>query len=497
MGLVNHQLNNNCPHADYLDYCPGSSAAKRAAAGKGLQQAEEDEADTDDLCIFWAAGADVAAGQEVCTSYGHLLPDVALLQYGVLLQDTRATGAAAAAAGAEHPELNAMDRHDFDPRQPFAPPKSGHEAPVPFSGTPQEALAEVLRLVMRHNNLTAIEAHQAAAAVNLSPYDRGGMLLAQMRVWRQRRIAALEAEIERLLTAYGLSREAVQQHVALLVKQQREWQEQAEAAEADAEARAAVMSSSAAADSQRAAASAAVAAAAAAAAAGGDGDDLDPWQDVVRWVEQHGAVVNVDVRHVSSEAGRAIFTQRAMQKGELLVALPLDLAFSAAKHGGNGPNELAAANLLAMMADPAHAMQTYFASLPTSEELLSPLVSMPEQYLPLLQSDVAVESVVIFQRHMNQFWEAYQEDLQQQVPGVTLEDFKWARALLATRFFGGDAEHGNLLLPLLDMANHKRHCPNYQVVLPCPTDESRRCVHWVAGSYCCPARRCATSTSSC
>jgi hypothetical protein len=50
--------------------------------------------------------------------------------------------------------------------------------------------------------------------------------------------------------------------------------------------------------------------------------------------------VNVDVRYVSPEAGRAVFTQRAMKKGELLVALPLDLAFSAAKHGGNGPNEV-------------------------------------------------------------------------------------------------------------------------------------------------------------
>jgi hypothetical protein len=142
MALANHQVNNNCPHADYLDYCPGSSAAKQAAAGK------EDEADAeaaiDDLCIFWAAGADVMPGQEVCTSYGYLLPDVALLQYGLLLQDSNATTAAAAGAdagGAERLELNAMDRHDFNPKQPFAPLQSGHEAPEPFSGeipTPEQ-----------------------------------------------------------------------------------------------------------------------------------------------------------------------------------------------------------------------------------------------------------------------------------------------------------------------------------------------------------------------
>lgn len=42
-----------------------------------------------------------------------------------------------------------------------------------------------------------------------------------------------------------------------------------------------------------------------------------------------------------------------------------------------------------------------------------------------------VESVNIFQQRVNQFWEAYQPDFQAQVPGVTLEDFKWARALVS------------------------------------------------------------------
>jgi hypothetical protein len=47
-------------------------------------------------------------------------------------------------------------------------------------------------------------------------------------------------------------------------------------------------------------------------------------------------------------------------------------------------------------------------------------------------------------------------------------------------------------LPLLDMANHMRHCPNYQVVAPCPSDEARRCVHWLAGSYLLPGQEVCT-----
>jgi hypothetical protein len=137
---------------------------------------------------------------------------------------------------------------------------------------------------MRHTNLTAIEAHKAAAAVSPSPYDRGGILLAQMRVWRQRRIAALEAEIERLIRSYGLDQTAVQQRVAALVKQQEEWQAHAKAAKAAAAAKVASASSAAAATEQ-----------AADAGSAGTGDS-DPWQDVVHWVKEHGAVVSGALR---------------------------------------------------------------------------------------------------------------------------------------------------------------------------------------------------------
>jgi hypothetical protein len=113
-----------------------------------------------------------------------------------------------------------------------------------------------------------------------------------MRVWRQRRIAALEAEIERLIRSYGLDQTAVQQRVAELVKQQEEWQARAKAAKAAAAAKAAGASSAAAAVSQ--AADAVVTADAGSAGAG----DSDPWQDVVHWVKEHGAVVSGALRVV-------------------------------------------------------------------------------------------------------------------------------------------------------------------------------------------------------
>jgi hypothetical protein len=45
---------------------------------------------------------------------------------------------------------------------------------------------------------------------------------------------------------------------------------------------------------------------------------------------------------------------------------------------------------------------------------------------------VQVESVNIFQQRVDQFWQAYEADFKAQVPGVTLDDFKWARALVGS-----------------------------------------------------------------
>jgi hypothetical protein len=78
-----------------------------------------------------------------------------------------------------------------------------------------------------------------------------------------------------------------------------------------------------------------------------------------------------------------------------------------------------------------------------------------------------VESVNIFQQRVNQFWEAYQEDLQKQVPGVTLDDFKWARALVSTIFEKPASTHVQSMLHKGDISAakinmHPTHVPPEQ-----------------------------------
>jgi hypothetical protein len=79
LDLTNHHT--NCTnHYTYLP-CATPAAAVAAAAARTApperQAAAVDAAEREELCLFWFAGRAVAAGEEVCNTYGHLTPDQA------------------------------------------------------------------------------------------------------------------------------------------------------------------------------------------------------------------------------------------------------------------------------------------------------------------------------------------------------------------------------------------------------------------------------------
>lgn len=55
--------------------------------------------------------------------------------------------------------------------------------------------------------------------------------------------------------------------------------------------------------------------------------------------------------------------------------------------------QVAAANLALELPDPQSPWRAYWDALPTAEELLCPLVSLPTAYLPLLNSQPLVSSL--------------------------------------------------------------------------------------------------------
>jgi len=126
LDMANH--NNSCPHYNTFSAC---------------------QSDPDRECVYFTAGADIKAGEEVCYWYGHLLPDRAFLEYGFLPEVLGSNPAASnagkpakskkrvrkstKAAEAQMPALPlfSIDRHDFDASEPLV---KLQEPPKAFSG---------------------------------------------------------------------------------------------------------------------------------------------------------------------------------------------------------------------------------------------------------------------------------------------------------------------------------------------------------------------------
>lgn len=131
LDMANHK--NGCKHnigvrpCDELTPSASKSNGNNAQPSTGLLN-------TTRVCVYWKAGADLNAGEEVCLPYGYMLPDRAMLQYGFLPAELSTS---AAAADLKVP-LFGMDRHDFKQLSAEGLPwgfwNDNDTSPEPFSG---------------------------------------------------------------------------------------------------------------------------------------------------------------------------------------------------------------------------------------------------------------------------------------------------------------------------------------------------------------------------
>ena len=178
-----------------------------------------------ETCCVVRTRTAIQKGDEVCNAYGHLTPDMALIQYGFLLPEVE-EAAAAAADGAEEaggvsgsgggkagapplPPLSLVDAAGFEPADLW---RERAAAPARTSGGRAALEAERARLAALLADLRrdgpALEAAAAALVAGNSSSGaqtssggggaRGGAVAAMVLKWRRQRVAAIEAEIARL-----------------------------------------------------------------------------------------------------------------------------------------------------------------------------------------------------------------------------------------------------------------------------------------------------------
>lgn len=173
---------NDCPHSNSFGPCEFNSSRE---------------------CVYFTAGAHVAAGEEVCFFYGYLLPDRALLEYGYLPQHHGLGKAVRASsthntAGTLTLELFGIDRHDSNTN--IEPLMKLYNRPTPFMTTNQSDMASRVT-VLQHLHQQLQDGDHTAEAIYLNGPavgDKDGWFLQQLLLWRQQRQAAVVAEINRL-----------------------------------------------------------------------------------------------------------------------------------------------------------------------------------------------------------------------------------------------------------------------------------------------------------
>ncbi|EFJ50972.1 hypothetical protein VOLCADRAFT_103616 [Volvox carteri f. nagariensis] len=128
--------------------------------------------------LYFMAGENINAGDEVCYSYGSLRDDYAVAHYGFLpdLEDP--------------PRLALVDTPDYNPNKPYS-----HDEPPseePFDGTPAELRAEMERLQLIYNEIKA-------TPDVLPPTPKGqDYVYDLLKALEERRLNALAYEIRRI-----------------------------------------------------------------------------------------------------------------------------------------------------------------------------------------------------------------------------------------------------------------------------------------------------------
>lgn len=184
LDMANHK--NNCPHSNIFGPC---------------------RFDSNRECVYFTAGADLAAGDEVCFYYGYLLPDRALLEYGFLPQQetdiwnkqSLLDGPAVTPAATQKAlDLSGIDRHDADMNS--HPLRRLYFEPAEFVGeTSAQTTVRIHALQLLLEQLRSGDRNaEQIKGQGPAEGDHDGCFLSHLLSWRIQRQQAIAAEIGRL-----------------------------------------------------------------------------------------------------------------------------------------------------------------------------------------------------------------------------------------------------------------------------------------------------------
>ncbi|WIA24040.1 hypothetical protein OEZ85_013658 [Tetradesmus obliquus] len=190
---------------------------------------------------------------------------------------------------------------------------------------------------------------------------------------------------------------------------------------------------------------------------------------LLRWVRSNGGQVHVAVRVVPGR-GRGTFAAWDLEPGDVLASIPVELVYAANYSLGAG-FESAGPMLVLDMADPSSFWQPYFSSLPKPGQVLSKEL-MPQSYSPIIQDENTEAAIRLLQDNIEQYCRLLQPAFDKLQMEANVTRCAHGTALLSTRTFSYNSQE--VLLPIVDLANHDNACLHTHRVEPCDVEAGNK-----------------------
>lgn len=195
-------------------------------------------------------------------------------------------------------------------------------------------------------------------------------------------------------------------------------------------------------------------------------------ESMLDWIKSKHGVVNVAVRVVPGQ-GRITLAPRHIAQGNVLAAIPKSVCFET-----QAPTEAeSAVKLWREMQNVTSPLQPYLRVLPDRPHVSS-FYDIPVSYLPLIQNAAMARAIQQVQAQLVAVLASPSIESAQ----LTAGNLQYAMSLLKTRAFDcGDL--GQLLVPIIDLANHYNDCPHSITThTDCGAESPGGCIVWRAGA---------------
>ncbi|CAN6674227.1 hypothetical protein TRVA0_050S01046 [Trichomonascus vanleenenianus] len=195
---------------------------------------------------------------------------------------------------------------------------------------------------------------------------------------------------------------------------------------------------------------------------------MEKLERLYAWAKDHGTEVSAKVKFAKTEWGYGVLAEKRLDQGDIVCTCPPGLFIgpnlAKERFPGANINQLQTYVKLVLLQEAKLGEQSkwhpYLECLPSRSELGLPLFYSAEEMKSLKGTNIAADLSL----KLGQLQEEYDVVIAKEDPSIEFEDYLWAHGIFTSRafparFFDPAFEDISMLVPVVDLLNHKPRQP--------------------------------------